>query len=484
MKKIRITIQFTIAVILALSLTGCSKSEPKAKYVFYFIGDGMGIQHITASQAYLSGVDGNHVGNKGLSFTSFPVTGFAETYSQNRYITGSAAAGTALATGYKTSVNTIGLSPNHTDTLFSISHYAHNAGFNVGIATSVSIDHATPAAFYAHQPLRNSYHAISHDIINAGYKFYAGGGFKDPLGEKTDKPLGDLFEKARNSGFYFTNNLTVADSVIDSYKSIVYTLEKPAASATLKYQIDSNEDDVTLSQVTSMGVDVLNSPKGFIFMIEGGKIDWAAHDNDAAAVIHDVIALSDAVDIAVQFYKKYPKQTLIVITADHETGGMSVGRRENGYKSDLTILANQKLSLEQLNVETNNFFSKNKVKPTFNEVLQFLANPEVLGMCTDSLSEIQMKTFSDAYLAATLPQTAKQNEWNKKLYGSYNPIATSAIQVLNEMAGIGWTSGSHTASHVPVYALGVGDYLFSGQMNNTDIPRRIAAAMGLKIDYK
>lgn len=483
MKKIRGTILFALTLILALSFAGCNKSEPKAKYVFYFIGDGMGIQHITASQAYLSGVEGNPFGNKDLSFTSFPVASLAQTYSDNRYITGSAAAGTALAAGYKTSVNTIGLTSDHSDTLYSISHFAHNAGFNVGVATSVSIDHATPAAFYAHQALRSSYHAISHDMIRAGYKFFAGGGFRDPLGNKSKEPLGNLYEKAEDSGFYFTNNLSVADSILDNYKSIVYTLEEPVSGSSLKYQIDAREGDVTLSQVTSMGADILNSLNGFLFMIEGGKIDWAAHDNDAASVIHDVIALSDAVDVAVQFYKKYPKQTLIVVTADHETGGMSIGRRENGYKSNVALLANQKLSLEQLNAEVNSLVSGKK-KPTFNQVLQFLADPQVIGMVSDSLNGEQLKKISDAYIAATLPQTAKQIEMNAKLYRSNNPIAITAVRLLNEMAGIGWTSGSHTASHVPVYALGAGDHLFSGQLNNTDIPRRIATAMGLKIDYK
>lgn len=83
-----------------------------------------------------------------------------------------------------------------------------------------------------------------------------------------------------------------------------------------------------------------------------------------------------------------------------------------------------------------------------------------------------------------MPQTARQAEVNAKLYKSYNPIAITAVQLLNEMAAIGWTTGSHTASHVPVYAIGAGDYLFSGQLNNTDIPRRIATAMGLQIDFK
>ena len=484
MKKTESFLNFILVVFLALALSGCNENKPKAKYVFYFIGDGMGIQHITATQNYLSGVDGTPIANESLSFTSFPITGFAQTYSNNRYITGSAAAGTALASGHKTTVNTIGLCPNHTDTLHSIAHYAHSAGFNVGVATSVSIDHATPAAFYAHQPLRSNYHAISHDMIRAGYKFYAGGGFKDPLGEKTDKPQGNLYKKGDQAGFYFTNSLLVPDSIIKSYKSIVYTLEEPVSGAALKYQIDAKEDDTSLAQVTSMGVDILDSPDGFLFMIEGGKIDWAAHSNDAAAVIHDVVALSDAVDIALQFYNKYPEQTLIVVTADHETGGMSVGVRENKYKSNVALLAKQKLSLDELEEKIDRFVSHNKAAPSFNDVLQFLSNPQVLGMQSETLTKSQLKRISDAYAATVLPQTPRQAEANSKLYKSYNPIAITAVQMLNEMAGIGWTTGSHTASHVPVYAIGAGDYLFSGQLNNTDIPQRIATAMGLQINFE
>jgi len=143
-----------ITLILAIWMhSGCTpekKSNENAKYVFYFIGDGMGIQQINTTQAFMAATQ-SKPGNVHLSFTHFPITGYSTTYAYNRYITGSAAAGTALATGSKTSINTIGLSHDHSDTLHSIAYHANNSGFKVGIVTSVSIDHATPSAFYAHQ---------------------------------------------------------------------------------------------------------------------------------------------------------------------------------------------------------------------------------------------------------------------------------------------------------------------------------------------
>lgn len=482
MKKINIIVLIA-ASILAVTLTGCNPAgkDVEAKYVFYFIGDGMGFQHITATQAFVA-AQNDAKGNAPLSFTNFPVTGVVETFANNRYITGSAAAGTAMSTGHKTSINTIGLSYDHSDTLFSVAHFAKANGFRVGIASSVSIDHATPAAFYAHQPSRNMYHEISHDLISAGFNFYAGGGFRDPDGDKSDNPRGNIFSRGDSLGFLFTSDLRIDQNVLTQFKSVVFSPSVSASSSTLKYKIDSSEEDVALSQITKMGIEVLNNPDGFLFMVEGGKIDWAAHDNDAATVVNEVISLSDAVAMAFEFYNKYPKETLIIVTADHETGGMSVGVKDNKYESCIKLLSNQKHSLEMLNEVIRDFKEQHNGRPTYNQMLDFIASNEVMKLDISELSSKQQEKFKAAYKASVALQTDAQIKKNRDNYGSAEPLAITSMQILNEMASIGWTTFSHTASHVPLYAIGANQDLFSGQIDNTEIPRRIATAMGFSMD--
>jgi alkaline phosphatase len=481
MKLNRLAIILISVSTILLSLNSCDFKDNKsheAKYVFYFIGDGMGYQQISATQAFLNSSDST-IGIKDLSFTDFPVSGVASTYAYNRYITGSAAAGTALATGSKTSIGTIGLNHNHTDSLYSIAYHAHQAGFQVGIVTSVSIDHATPAAFYAHQPSRDLYHNIAHDLIQSGFRFFGSGGLKDPEGKKSEVSLGNVYEKGLDNGFYFTSNLSIPDSILESHKSIFYSSPNPSYGASLQYQIDNSDTDVTLAQITSKAIDILNNPKGFFLMVEGGKIDWACHDNDAASTIHEMIAFSDAIAVAFEFYLKYPKQTLIVVTSDHETGGMSVGNRQNSYESNVSLLANQKYSLDKFKVVLNDFFENKKQAPSFNQLLEFVSNELGIGTENQPLSVNQIFMLERAYNASILKQTPEQKKKNREEFGSSEPIAATAISIFNQIAGIGWSSFSHTGSHVPVYAIGAGQERFSGQMDNTDIPKRIAKTMQL-----
>lgn len=469
----------TIALISVL-FVGCQSSKsniaPKAKYVFLFIGDGMGIQQVNAAQAYKMALDST-IGNANLSFTQFPATGFVTTFSGTRYITCSAAAGTAIASGTKTSIGTIGLKANHVDSLFSVAHNLNNAGFQIGLVTSVSIDHATPAAFYAHQPDRDMYYEIGHDLIKSNFRFFASGGLKDTLGKKSKNPLGNVIELGKQKGFLFTSNTTVSDQDRSKYKSIVYSSPSPASANTLQYAIDAQPKDITLAQLTQMGIDVLNNPKGFFLMVEGGKIDWACHDNDAATAIHDVYHFSDAIQKAVDFYNKYPNETLIIVTADHETGGMSLGTREHGYESNIAVLKNQKVSQEKFDFYLKSLIKEKNGKPSFAEVLSLIQLHIGLGSEGIEINTKEMTKLKTAY-ENTFNSNSKV-EFGDEDYSDSFTISSQAIAILNSKAGIGWTSYSHTGSQVPVYAIGAGQEHFVGQMDNTQIAPKIVKLMGL-----
>lgn len=462
-----------LAIILVASCSAPSTHKPK--YVFYFIGDGMGFLHVNAAQLYLDSVE--HYNNQTrLSFLDFPVSGFATTYAANRYITGSAAAGTALSTGSKTSIGTIGLNADHSDSLFSIAKAFKEKGFRVGVVTSVSIDHATPAAFYAHQPERDNYYEISLDLARSGYHFFAGGAVKDPTGKRSANPGISFYDLAEKNGVVFTDRLDLVDSLSKTSKTILYSAPNAASGNSLQYEIDRKEGDVSLADLTSAAITALHSPDGFFLMVEGGKIDWAAHDNDGATTIKEVIAFSQAVAKAVEFYNKYPNETLIVVTADHETGGLSVGNYQNGYNNNLSVLKEQKVSQGEL-ASTFKTLKREKPKASLAEVKDSLA--KYVGLFTVvSPEEYDRKELEMAYgvLFGVKKSSKHYDSFN---YNAVNDVAATGVAILNRKAGLGWSSYSHTGSPVPVYVIGAGDTLFSGSMTNTDIPLRILKASGI-----
>ncbi|HON70012.1 MAG: alkaline phosphatase [Tenuifilum sp.] len=460
-----------ITILLAIAMASCGKHEPKAKYVFYFIGDGMGVSHVTLAKLYADSV---LLDSTAMSFTRFPVTSLSTTYAHNRYVTCSAAAGTALSTGTKTSINTIGLTYDRTDTLYSIAKKFKEAGKKVAILTSVSIDHATPAAFYAHVGSRGSYYDIAKQLLKSNYDFFASGGFLEPYGTKTDSNAVSVYELGKVRGCQFTSSLTEVDSLVAAgAKSIVYSAPNPAPSSTLQYEIDRSESDISLADITRKAIEVVDNPNGFFIMVEGGKIDWAAHDNDAATVIHEVLAFARAIDVALEFYRKHPHETLIVVTADHETGGLSIGNRENKYDFHVKLLHYQTASEERLHKLIAEFKEQNP-KAKFDDLLKFLADKT--GLSKDiELNENDIKMLKDAYNVAF--KGLKSNE--KTTYSETDPISKVSIQILNSKAAVGWTSGSHTGQPVPVFAIGSGQQLFVPLLDNTDIPKNIVRAAGI-----
>lgn len=460
-----------LTILLAIAMASCGKHEPRAKYVFYFIGDGMGVSHVTLAKLYADSVLHD---STAMSFTRFPVTSLSTTYAHNRYVTCSAAAGTALSTGTKTSINTIGLTYDRTDTLYSIAKKFKETGKKVAILTSVSIDHATPAAFYAHVGSRGSYYDIAKQLLKSNYDFFASGGFLEPYGAKTDSNAVSVYELGKVRGYQFTSSLTEVDSLVAvGAKSIVYSAPNPAPSSTLQYEIDRSESDVSLADITRKAIEVVDNPNGFFIMVEGGKIDWAAHDNDAATVVHEVLAFARAIDVALEFYRKHPHETLIVVTADHETGGLSIGNRENKYDFHVKLLQYQTASEERLHKLIAEFKEQNP-KAKFDDLLKFLSDKT--GLSKDiELNENDIKMLKDAYNVAF--KGLKSNE--KTTYSETDPISKVSIQILNSKAAVGWTSGSHTGQPVPVYAIGSGQQLFVPLLDNTDIPKNIVRAAGI-----
>jgi alkaline phosphatase len=468
---------FAFVVIQAQNAENKHLSKAHPKYVFLFIGDGMGLAQANAAEAYKAVMNGK-TGIEKLNFSKFPVQSFATTYAGDRYITCSAAAGTALASGFKTSINTIGMDLNRKKSLESVATKAKKKGMKVGIITTVSLNHATPAAFYAHQPDRNNYYEIACEMPVSKFDFFGGGALKDSTGKKGDKQnaIGIL----QDSGYKIVRTKRAFEQLNKTSGKVYAINPEYGKESEMPQCLDRTSGSLSLADFTGKAIELLENPKGFFMMIEGGQIDWACHNNDAASEIQEVYDFDAAIAKAIAFMNKHPKETLIIVTADHETGGMAMGYTEMKYESDFKLLSNQKVSVAGLEILTKASIAKNNdLEKGFPAVLKVLEQNLEFGSAIklNTADSLMLKT---AFLASGVKlMPFPTPEANKAFYGGIEPVASTAVKILNHKAGIGWTNWSHTGIPVPVRATGAGQDWFEGYLDNTDIPNNIIKLMGL-----
>jgi len=432
----------------------------KAKYVFLFIGDGMGINQVRLTEAVFP---------DSLNMRKMPNLGLMTTNAANRYITCSAAAGTAIACGQKTSIGTIGLDVNKQQRLKSIAEKVKENGRKVGIVTTVSLDHATPAAFYAHRADREMHDSIAIDLINSNFDYFGGGGFlKFELNENNRTFI-------KNKGYNLIDsrlNFLLLDSLAG--KTIVISPILDIEKA-INFSIDQTNEEITLPQLTDKGIEVLNNDSGFFMMIEGGKIDWACHSNDAGSLIREVYSFDRAIGVAYQFYKKHPNETLIIVLADHETGGLSLGVNSRKYDSDFSLLRKQKVSIVEFTKKMDSLKkTSNNAEQMYLEAMNMVKLNFGLGEIQIPLNKNDKKNFQKAFQKSLLNKPIKAE------YSEDNPVASLAVKILAEKAGVGWTTSHHTGTPVAVYSIGVGASQFSGFFDNTNVSTRILDIMGFR----
>ncbi len=451
-----------------------------AKYVFFLVGDGLGIPQRMATEAY--------AGRK-LLMDTFPAQGLTTTHANDRFITGSAASATALATGVKTNINYIGVDPEF-KRLSTIAEMAKQQGKRVGIISSVSIDHATPAAFYAHVKHRKMVHEIDVALAQSGFDFFGGGGLMDPEGKKSKNPLGDALEMARQNGYTIVDNKKDFLALDKNSGKVIAHNEWLQDAGALPYAMDMGESDITLAGFTEKAVTLLDNPSGFFLMVEGGKIDWACHANDATAAITNNIAFDRAVQVAFDFYQSHRDETLIVITGDHECGGLTLGFAGTRYASHFDVLSHQKASFQKFSHGiVRRFKAENGAAADFNAFKPIIhayfglnfssADPaDIMTIKSHELEKI--KVAFDQTMAGD-KESLNQPD-NYILYGGYDPLTVTLTHLMGQKAGLGWTSYKHTGVPVSTSAIGTGSDLFNGYYDNTDIAKKIMSIMG--IDFK
>ena len=430
------------------------------KYVFLFIGDGMSYPQFQAASDYLGAMaDEDYMGAlPSLSYDDRTSTldGPVELNFMDFEVAGS--------TSYET-----------------ITEKVHEQlGWKVGIISSVNLNHATPAAFYAHQASRNDYYEIGLELVESDFEYFAGGGLKKPTGNEGDQE--SSYDLATAVGYKVTYTQDEANAVTAADGKVVLIDEHLEDSDAMKYEIDREDSEWALADYVTKGIEVLDNEEGFFMMCEGGKIDWACHANDATSTVLDTLAFADAVQVAIDFAKEHPEETLILVTGDHETGGLTIGFAGTDYDTYLTNLSNQNISFQQFDDEYIAAYKENGT--SFEDAMldvEKLFGLKMTGEEDDKLvlTEYEIERLKTAYEVAVSEEEVEYDQEQYVLYGTYNPFSVTITHILNNKSGIDFTSYSHTGLPVGVFADGVGAEEFSGYYDNTDIYNKVAALIGV-----
>lgn len=495
----------TTGAILPQTVMAEAPAETTPKYIFLFIGDGMSYPQIQTTNYYLNAVEdaGDDIltSESKLNMMAFPVAGSAQTYDSTSFCPDSASTATSIATGYKTYSGTINMDEKMETAYETIAEkLKKQMGYKIGILSSVNLNHATPAAFYAHQASRNNYYEIGRELITSGFDYFAGGGLLKPTGAEEDQQ--DLYELAKEDGYTVAMTQEEAGAVTAETGKAIIIDENLADSEAMSYDMDLEEGQWALADYVEKGIEVLDNDTGFFMMVEGGKIDWACHANDAAAAITDTVALDEAVGKAVEFYNEHPEETLILVTGDHETGGLTIGFAGTDYDTFLANISNQKLSYAKFDSDYVAAYKENQTdfETVMADVTELFglqasvdetektsqkdnpnAHPESEDTGSMVMTEYEYGKLKAAY-EETMSRTGEEEEFGQEeylLYGSYEPLTVTITHILNNKSGINFSSYAHTGLPVEVLAMGAGQEMFEGYYDNTDIYNKMAALTGV-----
>jgi len=434
---------FCLIFLLLLPLVFSQSSVEKPKNVIVFIGDGMGLSIVDIARIVLKGKEGY------LDFETAPYIGITKTYSFDTLVTDSAAAGTALATGHKTNKGWLGVTPDGKK-VKNIFEAAKEQNKSIGAVTTVTISHATPAAFLAHADSRYEMDVIDQYAANKYMDVLLGGGInyfipkKDKFSKRKDNR--NIFKEFEESGYDVVTN---REGLEKAKKGKLLGVFSPTD---LPYYLDRENYPVpSLKELTSKAIEILSqNEKGFFLMVEGGKIDWACHGHDIGSAVYEIYDMNEAVKVALEYIKKNP-DTLMLITADHETGGIGLSTGE--YKILPDIFKKQKSSAEEMTRQIKNKDTQEIVKIIEQETgIQDLTKEEIQSL-----------------LANTDKQAMYQSE-KAKIIG----------EIIAKRANIGFTTSTHTGQSIMLYAFGKGAHVFSGVYDNTDVAKKIAVLFDLK----
>lgn len=457
-----------ISLLVPAVLAAAAYCAEAPRYIFYFIGDGMGMSHVMAAQAYNRTV--RHQDSP-ILMLQFPVASMCTTHSASSPVTDSAAAGTALATGSKTSNGMLGMNADSVP-VQSIAKDLHDRGYGVALVTSVPPDDATPGAFYAHVPSRSMYYEIGKQFATSGYDFLAGStlrGLKDK--EKRDT---DLLEVLADNDIVVAHGTEELSGLPKGRVILLNPREMDYHQ--IHFTIDSVAGAMRLPDMTAAALERMrvNGRDRFFMMVEGGNIDYGGHANDGGAIIKEVLNFNEALLHAYEFYLEHPDETLIVVTADHETGGFGLGNNTVGYDLHLGYIDSQRISKDMFTEYCRDIAASGRAYE-WEEMRDYIR--EKLGFWdTVPVTEAQ-----ESRLVELFDQYFKKSEreLSKTEYNSFDKLTEEVFRIMDSRTGLGFTTNTHTGTFVPVFAIGVGAEEFIGVSDNTDLPAKLRKIVGI-----
>ncbi|MGG4555245.1 alkaline phosphatase [Paenibacillus humicus] len=433
--------------------SGAAVSKGQSKNLIVLIGDGMGPAQVSAAR-YFQQYENNV---KSLNLDPYYV-GQATTYADrgedggqivSGIVTDSASAGTAFATGNKTYNAAISVSNEDVSRPFaSVLEAAELNGKSTGLVTTARITHATPAVYASHVRNRDNENAIASQYLDSGIDVLFGGGesfflTKEEKGKRSDKNLLPEFEAKGYKVVKTGQNL----GKLSAKDSKVLGL---FGSSHVAYVPDRTAEVPSLAEMTSKALEILSANEnGFAIMIEGGRIDHAGHANDLPTMVQEVIDFDEAFKVAIEFAKK-DGNTSVVVTADHETGGLSLSR-DNIYELNVDLWNQQKNSSESLVTVLNE-------AKTIADVKKIVANNTWITDLTDEEAQYILDGDGSSY----------------KREGGYNAVISKRLLV-------GWSGHGHSAVDVGVWAYGPIAEKVKGQIDNTRIATASAEVLGVDL---
>jgi len=447
----------TLAIAVAMTAPLCSaQAESRAKNVILMIGDGMGPSVVRAAELY-----SERVLKRDMAIVQLMKRGNVAFLTNDTYDainTESAAAAGQIATGQKQVVRALSVAPDGKTPVRTIGEAAKDKKLAIGLVTTSGITDATPAAFAAHVPNRAAEDDVASQELAMGVDVLMGGRrvFFEPADKGGKRKDGrDLTEEAKKAGYTFVTNADELKTAPDG--KILGLFNK----GDLAYEVERGATkEPSLVDMTKKTLAILSkNPNGFFAMIEGGRIDHAAHRNDAGAAIIDTIAFDEAVAAAAEFVKANP-DTLLMVTADHETGGMGLIGHSKESKEyvgiNLEAIKNVKVSFETLADKFGKDPDPAKIKALVKEADGI------------DITDDEAKTVAD-------DTVKKLDPWNY----SYDYLHSLGF-VLRPYLRVGYTSQTHTASPLHLIGVGPGSELIKGQMHNTEIFKVMSVALDAK----
>jgi alkaline phosphatase len=451
-----------IMAFLALSLSITANAAGKPKNVIMVIGDGMGPSYTSAYRYFMDNratakVESTIFDQLLVGMSSTYSSGTQEDHTTNTYVTDSAAAATALSTGVKTYNQAVALDVNDKP-LQTIMEYAKSIGKTTGLVVTSQINHATPASYVAHNTFRYNYNAIADNYFDnrvngqlvADLMF--GGGQKYFI--RKDRNIVEQFKKA---GYQYFDRF----DQLESFNRL------PAlglfAKSGIGFAIDSNPKFRLRSMVTKALKLMNNNDKGFFLLVEGSLIDWCGHDNDIGCAMNEMDDLAKTAEYLKDYVDANP-DTLLVMTADHGTGGLSIGKDGHYLWKAQQI---RKIT-HSINFAAKQLISHESVKTAWQQNINI------------PISDIQLDKLSDkvkqAKALANVPNNLGSPELKKikaKAHKARKSLENTMAAILAENTLTGWTSLNHTGGDVQVFAHGHSKAQFIGHQDNTDIAKKL-----------